>query len=92
MNDVINSQGYTQAAWWNRIPKAAWWLMGLIAVTCNLMLGYSVRHLRRRSVLLSVLPLVVAIAFFLIADIDCPRGGVIRVAPQNLMALEPTLR
>lgn len=20
MNDVVNSQGYTQAAWWNRIP------------------------------------------------------------------------
>src|SRR5262247_2221551 len=24
MNDVLNSQGYTQAAWWNRIPLAAW--------------------------------------------------------------------
>jgi hypothetical protein len=24
MNDVLNSQGYTQAAWWNRIPVAAW--------------------------------------------------------------------
>jgi hypothetical protein len=24
MNDVLNSQGYTQAAWWNRIPIAAW--------------------------------------------------------------------
>ena len=23
MNDVLNSQGYTQAAWWNRIPYAA---------------------------------------------------------------------
>ena len=23
MNDVINSQGYTQAAWWNRIPAGA---------------------------------------------------------------------
>src|SRR2546430_17441339 len=23
MNDVLNSQGYTQAAWWNRIPLAA---------------------------------------------------------------------
>src|SRR5215831_13046955 len=22
MNDVLNSQGYTQAAWWNRIPGA----------------------------------------------------------------------
>src|SRR5271155_726479 len=23
MNDVLNSQGYTQAAWWNRIPVGA---------------------------------------------------------------------
>ena len=27
MNDVLNSQGYTQAAWWNRIPPSAWALM-----------------------------------------------------------------
>src|SRR5215467_10851735 len=26
MNDVLNRQGYTQAAWWNRIPVAAWGL------------------------------------------------------------------
>jgi hypothetical protein len=92
MNDVLNSQGYTQAAWWNRIPKAAWSLMALIAVLCNLMLGYSARHLRSRVVLLSVLPLLLAVAFFLIADIDSPRGGIIHVAPQNLLALRPTLR
>ena len=24
MNDVLNSEGYTQAAWWNRIPVGAW--------------------------------------------------------------------
>jgi hypothetical protein len=23
MNDVLNSEGYTQAAWWNRLPIAA---------------------------------------------------------------------
>ena len=40
MNDVLNSQGYTQAAWWNRIPIAAWSLMFLIAVLANLLLGY----------------------------------------------------
>jgi len=91
MNDVLNSQGYTQAAWWNRIPKAAWWLMALIAVMCNFMLGYTARHLRSRLVLLSVLPLVLGVAFFLIADIDSPRGGIIHVAPQNLLALRPTL-
>src|SRR5947207_455573 len=51
MNDVINSQGYTQAAWWNRIPGEAWVLMGLIAVMCNLMLGYMTGKLKSRAFL-----------------------------------------
>jgi hypothetical protein len=38
-----------------------------------------------------VLPLVVSISFFLIADIDSPRGGVIRVQPQNLTSLAHSL-
>ena len=84
MNDVLNSQGYTQAAWWNRIPIEAWGLLGLIAISCNLLLGYGER---RTSVFtLLVLPLVVSISFFLIADIDSPRGGVIHILPQNLIA------
>src|SRR6266705_3060509 len=37
MNDVLNSQGYAQAALWNRIPTAAWALMAVIAVCCNVM-------------------------------------------------------
>jgi len=40
MNDVLNSQGYTQAAWWNRIPFAAWCLMFQIAIFGNILLGY----------------------------------------------------
>jgi hypothetical protein len=90
MNDVLNSQGYTQAAWWNRIPIAAWGLMSLIAMLCNLLLGYG----RKSSgILLSiVLPLAVSISFFLIADIDSPRGGVIRIWPQNLYALTGSLK
>jgi len=85
MNDVINSQGYTQAAWWNRIPVGAWCLMFGIALFCNVLLGYGVRKVVVR--LLMVLPLVVAVSFFLIADIDSPRGGIIRVHPQNLHSL-----
>ena len=42
--------------------------------------------------LLAVLPLIIAAAFFLIADIDAPRGGVIRVAPKNLHALVDSLK
>ena len=89
MNDVINAQGYTQAAWWNRIPLAAWGLMGLTAISCNLMLGYGER--RRGVLLLLVLPIIISISFFLIADIDSPGGGVIRLLPQNLIALSQSI-
>jgi hypothetical protein len=92
MNDVLNSQGYTQAAWWNRIPIAAWGLMLLIAVCSNLLVGYGARNSRMERFLLLVLPLVVSISFFLIADIDSPRGGVIHTNPQNLLSLSESLR
>jgi hypothetical protein len=91
LNDVFNSQGYTQAAWLNRIPAAAWTLMGVIAVFCNLLFGYAARHAARRYRLLLVLPLIVAISFFLISDLDSPRGGVIHIHPQNLISLSHSI-
>jgi len=91
MNDVLNSEGYTQAAWWNRIPTAAWMLMAFIALGCNLLLGFGERRLATEPALMLVLPLLVAISLGLIADIDSPRGGLIRVAPQNLHALKASL-
>ena len=93
MNDVLNSQAYTQAAWINRIPTSAWLLLAMMAVLCNLMVGYNQRSSEAaRGRFLAVLPLVVSIALFLIADIDSPRGGVVRVTPQNLLLLSGTLK
>ena len=91
MNDVLNSQGYTQAAWWNRIPPSAWALMIAIAICCSLVIGYGARRAAPKGILLLVVPLVVSISFFLIADVDSPRGGMIRVPPQNLMSLAESL-
>ena len=91
MNDVLNTAGYTQAAWWNRIPMAAWGLMWAIAVCCNFMIGFHLRPANRQWVRLAVMPVVVAVSFLLIADIDSPRGGIIRVSPQNLVSLEQAI-
>jgi len=91
MNDVLNSQGYTQAAWWNRIPVAAWGLMAAIAICSNALVGLGARNTKREFTLLLILPLVVAIAFFLITDIDSPRGGFILVKPPNLPSLSQSL-
>jgi hypothetical protein len=91
MNDVLNSQGYTQAALWNRIPTAAWGLMIAIAICCNVLVGYGGRGNRAKGSILFVLPLFVSITFLLISDIDSPRRGLIHVPPQNLFSLARSL-
>jgi len=91
MNDVLNSQGYTQAAWWNRIPLSAWWLMWVVAFCSNLLVGYTSRRLKQEPVRMLTLPLVLAIALSFIADIDSPRLGLIRVVPENLISLAESL-
>jgi hypothetical protein len=92
MNDVLNTQGYSQAAWLNRIPPGAWVLMLAIAISGNVLIGYGARGAGKERRLFVILPVVVAISFFLIADIDSPRNGLILVHPVNLVSLADSLR
>ena len=91
MNEVLDSHERTRAAWWNRIPLAAWALMAVIAICCSVLIGYHARHVERNAMLMLVLPFIVSISFLLIADIDSPRGGVSRVQPENLVSLSRSL-
>ena len=91
MNDVLNSQGYTQFAWDDHIPVPAWMLLLAIGVGCNLMVGYTARRPLQEKLLSFILPLFVSISFLLIADIESPRAGLIRVEPQNLIILSHSL-
>ena len=86
MNDVLNTQGYALAAQLNRIPQSVWAMLFMIATLASVMLGFGTHDIKGRRRLLQILPLVVAISFLLIADIDSPRAGFVRVQPQNLHA------
>jgi hypothetical protein len=66
--------------------------MVAIATCCNLLIGYGARKAEAEGILMLVLPLLVSISFFLIADIDSPRGGLIRVQPQNLLSFAQSLK
>ena len=92
MNDVLNAQGYTQAAWRNRIPVAAWVLLFMVGACGTFMVGYGTRSARMRGVLQLLLPLVLALSFMLIADIDSPRGGFVHVDPVNLKTLAASMQ
>jgi hypothetical protein len=61
-----------------------------IGLFCNVLVGY-VAH-GRSAFLLWILPIALSISLFLIADIDSPGNGVIRVSPQNLESLAMTRR
>jgi hypothetical protein len=92
LNDVLNSQGYTEAAWRNRIPVGAWALMAIIAVCCNILVGYTAKHHEAKPRrYFFVLPFLVSVSFLLIADIDSPRGGMILVRPLNLETVASSL-
>ena len=64
-------------------------MMGLIAVCSNFLVGYG-EH-RTGIPLVLVLPLIISIPLFLIADIDSPRGALIRVLPQNSYIVIPNI-
>jgi hypothetical protein len=89
MNDVLNSQSYAQAMYWNRLPPGTWLLLLLVATHCSLLFGYSEYRAARKRLI--ILPLIVALPLFLIADMDSPRRGLIHVVPQNLLALQASL-
>lgn len=87
MNDVLNSQDYSEAARINHIPLGAWFLMILIALFGCAVQGYGAKGNVRKGLLITVLPVTVALSLALIADIDSPRGGIIRVQAQDLTRL-----
>ena len=92
INDVLNSQGYTHAAWLNRIPFAAWTLLAALALFCSLLVGFEAARAQSGRVVPFVLPISVAIACCLIADLESPRHGLIHVQPQNLLILAQSMR
>lgn len=82
MNDVMNSQSYTLAAWRNRLPIEVWLLLILVATSCNVLIGVGAEKLSPAT--RAVLPATVALAFFLIADVESPRNGLVQIEPSNL--------
>ena len=91
MNEVIDSEGFTVASWAARLPVTAWILMCAIALFANLLLGFGAYNFARKTWIFLVFPFITAISFFLIADIDSPRGGAIKIIPRNLQSLKQSI-
>ena len=87
MDKVLSRPSYSQAAALDRIPEAVWSLLSVLAfISCGL-IGYISRG-RHSLVLRLVLPVFLAVGFFVIATLDSQRRGVVRVLPENLIRVQ----
>jgi hypothetical protein len=89
LQNVFDLKTKRGAVYDNRIPSSAWALLLFLGVAANLLVGFSIGH---RWWLLWVLPLVVAGTLMLVADLDSPVSGFIRVEPKALDQLPSLLQ
>ena len=83
MNDVLNAYGYTVAAWRNRLPVEVWLLLIAVGAGCNFLIGFGAEKLS--SATHAILPITASLAILLIADVEGPSNGFVRVHPVNLI-------
>jgi len=88
LNEVMSSEGNTQAAWSDHIPLGAWVLMVTVACFGSMLVGITAH----RIIVLMALPIVFSVAFFLVSDLDHPHGGLINTHPYNLISLADSLK
>ncbi len=96
LNEMFDMQTRRSEARGNRIPVEAWLLLIFIAMVSTSLAGYEIgaetRGERGRRWMLNVLPVVLAVVLMLIADLDTPRSGLIRVDLHPLMELQKEMR
>lgn len=90
-NELYVAQQKTMSSWRHQIPGVAWALLVLSAVCSNFLIGYNAKGRLGSNMLVCIMPIFTALALFMIAEIDVPGKGLIRVAPDNLQALILTL-
>jgi hypothetical protein len=90
LNDMFDLEAKRVAARRNRVPNSIWIMLFLISILACLSFGFTLR--RRFLLSMIVTPLMIAIVMALIADLDTPTRGFIRVDLDSLYQLQSDLR
>lgn len=92
LNEMIDLDATRMAALRNHVPGAVWLLVLVVAACGCCLSGYAAGASGARSAFNdAVLPLLIAVAITLIADLDRPRGGLIGISQQPLLDLKQSL-
>ncbi|WP_049857273.1 hypothetical protein [Trabulsiella odontotermitis] len=90
-SDLRSSQQQTTAVHQRKIPDAAWLVLIVFSMTACVLAGRLDAGRPRAGIPLMVLPVMISLSLFLVAEIDIPGEGIIRVTPDELERVAFTL-
>ena len=85
LNDTFDVTDKRVAAMENRIPSLAWAMLLFMGFVGSILVGTSIAS--RSRLLLSIIPLVVAVVLTLVLDLDSPHEGFITVNQSSMMRI-----
>jgi hypothetical protein len=94
LNDLIDLDSKRQAAARNHVPSSVWLLLMVVSVTVCWTTGYAtgLGDSGRHALSMVVLPVLLTVVITIIADLDNPQRGLIRVSQQSMIDLQRTLK
>lgn len=90
-NGLIVSQHQTNAVWKRQIPDAAWLVLMAFAASACFLTGHLHHERGIHPFFNLVLPVLTSLVLFMIAEIDIPGQGIIRIVPDDLEQLADSL-
>jgi hypothetical protein len=84
-NNAFDVADRRLAAFEKRVPKMVWFIIFVVGVFQSFVTGYSLK--RKFWLSLAVTPVVIAVVMALIADLDSPRTGFIRIEQTSMERL-----
>lgn len=88
---LYQAQQKTLSSWRAQIPLPAWVMVLLFALCSNFLIGYTVHGVRGNYALVIIVPGLIAVSLYVIAQIDMPGEGPIHVLPDNMRILQEIL-
>ena len=94
LNDLIDLDSKRRAALRNHVPASVWLLLMIVSVTVCWTTGYTTAlgESGRHALAMVVLPTLLAVVITIVADLDNPRRGLIKVSQQSMRELQQTLQ
>jgi hypothetical protein len=93
LNDLIDNHARRLAALENQVPASVFVLLYVAAIAAMALTGYGLGVGGQRNPLCTVTAtILIASVVFLIADLDRPRRGLIRVSQQSMVRLQQSLQ